>query len=81
MTLTHVDERLAVELSVTTFYNDLGLSRPRLEHLISRMQERPKNTWRRGLHTELKTTGKTWNEAKKNPQQMCYMCYNDLKKT
>ena len=27
------------------------------------------NTWRRGLHTELKTIGKTWNEAKKNQQK------------
>ena len=29
-----------------------------------RKQGRPKNTWCRGLHTELKTIGKTWNEQK-----------------
>ena len=28
-----------------------------------------KNTWRRGLHTELKTIGKTWNDVKKQQQQ------------
>ena len=34
-----------------------------------RKQGRPKNTWLRGLHTELKTIGKTWNEATKKPSK------------
>ena len=37
----------------------------RMEPHGHRKQGRPKNTWRRGLHTELKKIGKTWNEAKK----------------